>query len=152
MIYSYIVEKSIRRSFDDVNNHRWDDAVKALSPNVYHRVSGVHALGGERRGKQAVRRWFERMGRVFPTLRIEVDRVWVTGWPWNTTVFAKWSANGKLLDGRGSYVNNGIHVFTLRWGKVHSLEEYFDSQAADRALAAQAGSGLDEAAAEAIVS
>ena len=152
MIHSYIVEKSIRQSFDDVNNHRWDAAVKALSPNAYHRVSGVHALGGERRGKQAVRRWFERMGRVFPTLRIEVDRVWVTGWPWNTTVFAKWRANGKLLGGRGSYVNNGIHVFTLRWGKVHSLEEYFDSQAADRALAAQAASGLDEAAAEAIVS
>jgi len=68
MIYSHIVEKSIRRSFDDVNNHRWDDAVKALSPNVHHRVSGVHALEGERRGRQAVRRWFERMGRVFPTL------------------------------------------------------------------------------------
>ena len=49
-------------------------------------------------------------------------------------------------------VNNGIHVFNLLWGKVHSLEEYFDSQAADRALAAQAKSGLDEATAEPIVS
>ncbi|TIM73812.1 MAG: nuclear transport factor 2 family protein, partial [Mesorhizobium sp.] len=32
MLYSYIVEKSIRQSFDHVNNHRWDEAVKALVP------------------------------------------------------------------------------------------------------------------------
>jgi ketosteroid isomerase-like protein len=147
MIYSYIVEKAIRQSFDDANNHRWDDTVKGLSADAHHRVSGDHALGGARQGKVAVRRWFERLGRVFPTLHIKVERVWVTGWPWNTTVFARWSANETLLDGRGSYVNNGLHVFNLRWGKVHSIEEYFDSQAADRALAAQAQSGLDEAAA-----
>lgn len=152
MIYSYIVEKAIRQSFDDVNNHRWDDAVKGLSSNAYHRVSGVHALGGERRGKQAVRQWFERMGRVFPTLHIKVNQVRVTGWPWNTTVFAKWRANAKLLDGQSSYVNNGIHVFNLQWGKVHSIEEYFDSQAAERALAVQAGAGLEEAAAKPIAS
>ena len=29
-------------------------------------LSGTHALGGERHGKDAVRRWFERFGRVFP--------------------------------------------------------------------------------------
>ena len=152
MIYSYIVEKSIRQSFDDVNNHRWDAAVKALSPNAYHRVSGDHALGGERRGKQAVKQWFERMGRVFPKLHIDIEQVEVTGWPWNTTVFVKWRANAKLLDGQSSYVNNGVHVFNLRWGKVHSIEEYFDSQAADRALATQAGAGLQEASSMPIVS
>jgi len=150
MVYSYIVEKAIRQSFDDVNHHRWDEAVKGLSPDAYPRVSGDHALGGERRGKQAVKQWFERMGRVFPTLHIEVDQVEVTGWPWSTTVFVKWGANAKLLDGRNLYVNNGIHVFKLRWGKVHSIEEYFDSQAADRGLALQAGAGLAEAAAKPI--
>ena len=48
MLYSYFVEKSIRQSFDHVNNHRWDEAVKAVVPHAHHRVSGVHALGGER--------------------------------------------------------------------------------------------------------
>lgn len=38
MLYSYFVEKSIRQSFDHVNNHRWDEAVKAVAPNVHHRV------------------------------------------------------------------------------------------------------------------
>jgi hypothetical protein len=44
MLYSYIVKKSIRQSFDHVNNHRWDEAVKAVAPHVHHRVSGAHAL------------------------------------------------------------------------------------------------------------
>lgn len=121
-------------------------------PDVHHRVSGTHALGGERRGKQAVRQWFERMGRVFPTLRITLDEVWIVGWPWNTTVFARWRATEALRDGRSLYENRGLHVFNLKWGKVRALEEYFDSQAADRALAVQAGTGIDEAAAEPMTS
>jgi hypothetical protein len=128
MLYSYIVKKEIRKTFDHVNNHRWDEAVKAVAPHVHHRVSGAHALGGERHDKEALRRWFERLGRVLPTLRLTVNNIWVKGWPWHTTVFA------------------------LRWGKVYALEEFQDSQEAARGLAAQAAAGLKEAVAEPIVS
>jgi ketosteroid isomerase-like protein len=151
MLYSYVVEKSIRQSFDHVNNHRWDEAVIALVPHVHHRVSGAHALGGERHDKEAVRRWFERLGRVLPNLHLTVNHVWVKGWPWHTTVFAQWDGTATLLNGDASYVNSGLHVFTLRWGKVYALEEFYDSQAAARGLAAQAEAGLDEAVAEPIV-
>jgi hypothetical protein len=51
MVYSLIVKKEIRRSFEHVNNQRWDDAAKGLTPNAYHWVAGDHALGGERHGK-----------------------------------------------------------------------------------------------------
>ena len=67
MIYGSIVRMKIRQTFDHVNNHRWDKALEAVAPNVHHRVSGAHALGGERRDKDSVRRWFERLGRVLPT-------------------------------------------------------------------------------------
>jgi ketosteroid isomerase-like protein len=152
MLYSYIVEKEIRKTVDHVNNHRWDEAVKAVAPHVLHRVSGAHALGGERHDKDALRRWFERLGRVLPTLRITVDNVWVKGWPWNSTVFAQWDGTATLLNGDASYFNCGLHVFTLRWGRVHALEEFQDSQAAANALAIQAAAGLEEAVAEQIVS
>jgi ketosteroid isomerase-like protein len=151
MLYSYIVEKSIRQSFDHINNHRWDEALSAVAPRVHHRVSGAHALGGERHDKEALRRWFERLGRVLPTLRLTINDVRVTGWPWRTTVFAQWDGAARL-NGDASYVNRGLHVFTLRWGKVHALEEFQDSQAAARGLAAQAATGLTEASAAPIVS
>jgi ketosteroid isomerase-like protein len=136
MLYSYIVDKEIRKTFQHVNNQRWDAALKAVAPHVHHRVSGAHALGGERRSKEAMRRWFERLGRVLPTLQLTINHVWVEGWPWHTTVFAEWDGSATLLNG-ASYVNRGLHVFTLRWGTVHALEEFQDSQAAVRGLAAQ---------------
>jgi len=49
MLYGYFVEKPIRQSFDHVNNHRWDELLKAVAPNIHHRFGG------------ALRRWFERV-------------------------------------------------------------------------------------------
>lgn len=151
MIYSSIVKMKIRQTFDHVNNHRWDKATEALAPRVHHRVSGDHALGGERHDKDSARRWFERLGRVLPTLRITVNKVTVKGWPWNTQVFAEWDGNATLNNG-APYINRGLHVFTLRWGKVYALEEFQDSQAAANGLATQAATGLKEASAEPILS
>lgn len=126
--------------------------MKAVAPGVHHRVSGTHALGGERHDKESLRRWFERFGRVLPNLQIKVTNVWVMGWPWHTTVFAQWDGTATLLGRDTAYVNRGLHVFTLRWGRVHALEEFQDSQAAAHALAVQAANGIKEAVAEQIVS
>jgi len=49
-------------------------------------------------------------------------------------------------------MNRGLHVFTLRWGRLYALEEFQDSQEAARGLAAQAASALQEAAAKPIES
>jgi hypothetical protein len=95
---------------------------------------------------------FERLGRVLPNLHLKVNNIWVNGWPGHTTVFAQWDGTATLLNGDASYFNRGLHVFTLRWGKVHAIDEFQDSQEAARALAAQAAAGLKEAAAEQIVS
>lgn len=150
MLYSYIVKKRIRQTFDHVNKHHWDEAIEAVVPSIQHRVSGVHALGGERRSKEALHRWFYRLGRVLPSLQIQVSQIWVTGWPWDTTVFVQWDGTATLLNG-DAYINRGLHVFTLRWGKVYALEEFQDSQEAARGLAIQAAMGLKEAASEQIV-
>jgi hypothetical protein len=47
---------------------------------------------------------------------------------------------------------HGLHVFTLRWGKVYALDMFEDTQEVARGLAAQAAAGLEEAVAEQIVS
>lgn len=151
MLYSYIVKKLIRQSFDHVNNHRWDELLKAVAPNVHQRVPGAHSLGGERHDKETLRRWFERFGRVLPNVHLKVNNIWVKGWPWHTTVFAQWDGTATLLNG-DAYFNRGLHVFTLRWGKVYAIDELQDSQKVARGLAAQAAAGLKEAVAEQIVS
>jgi ketosteroid isomerase-like protein len=151
MLYRSIVKKRIRESFDQVNSRRWDELMTSIAPNVYHRFGGVHAIGGERHDNGALRRWFERLARVLPNLQLEIKNIWVTGWPWHTMVFVQWDGTATLLDG-GPYSQHAIHVITLRWGKIHALDVFEDSQEVARALAAQAAAGLDEAVAEPIAS
>jgi ketosteroid isomerase-like protein len=150
-MYSYFVKKLIRHSFDHVNNRRWDALLKAVAPNVHHRFGGAHAIGGDRHDRETLRRWLERVGRVLPNLHLKVNNLWVKGWPWHTTVFVQWDGTATLLGG-GSYVNRGLHAITLRWGKVHAIEVFEDSQEVARGLAVQAAAGVDEAVAEQIVS
>ena len=151
MLYSYFVKKLIRQSFDHVNNHCWDELLKAAAPDIHHRFGGAHSIGGERHDVETLRRWFERLGRVLPNLHLEINNIWVKGWPWHTTAFVQWDGAATLQDG-GPYFNRGLHVITLRWGKVHAIEVFEDSQEVARGLAVQAAAGIDEAVADQIVS
>jgi hypothetical protein len=45
MIYSMIVKKRIRQSFDQVNGHDWDELLASIAPDVDHRFLGAHAIG-----------------------------------------------------------------------------------------------------------
>ena len=151
MLYKAIVKKRIRQSFDQVNDHRWDELTQSITPGVHHRFGGAHAIGGERHDRDALRRWFERLARVLPNLHLEINDIWVTGWPWHTMVFVQWDGTATLMNG-GSYFQHAVHVITLRWGKIHALDVFEDSQEVARALAVQAATGLEEAVAEPIVS
>jgi ketosteroid isomerase-like protein len=151
MLYQAIVKRRIRQSFEDVNNHRWDELMRSIAPDVHHRFGGVHAIGGERHDRETLRRWFERLARVLPNLRLEIKEIWVEGWPWHTMVFVQWDGTATLLNG-GGYSQHAIHVITLRWGKIAALDVFEDSQEVARALVAQAAAGLDEALAQPILS
>ena len=69
---------------------------------------------------------------ALPNLHLQVNKICVTGWPWDTTVFVQWDATATLLNGDNSYFNRGFHVISMRWGT--------------------ASAGLKEAVAEQIVS
>ena len=114
MLYSSIVKKRIRQSFDQVNNHRWDELMRSIAPDVHHRFLGTHAIGGERHDQATLRRWFERLARVLPDLHLEINNIWVKGPPWHTTVFVQWDGTATLLNG-DPYFQHAIHVITLRW-------------------------------------
>ena len=74
MLYSYLVKKLVRQSFDNVNSHNYDELLKAVAPNVHHRFGGAHSIGGERLDKEPKRRWLERVGRDLLKLHIQVNK------------------------------------------------------------------------------
>jgi hypothetical protein len=71
--------------------------------------------------------------------------------PWQTTVIAQWVATATLANG-DPYVNPGVHIISIRWGKAYALDVTEDSQAVATGLAKQAQAGIEEAVAAKIES
>lgn len=108
-------------------------------------------MGGERHDREALGRWFDRLGRLSPTLKITVHDLWVKGSPWNTVVIVRWTAVQDMPD-NSPYDNHGVHIVRMRWGKVFDIDANEDSQLVAAALRIWAAHGVSEALAPPIVS
>ncbi len=150
-MYYAIVKKLAKENFKAVNRKDYAAVLKGCSPKVHHRFGGNHALGGERHDREALRLWFERLGRLTPGLTLNVEDIWVKGLPHYTTVILRWSATDTRIDG-SPYANHGVHIITMRWGKVFSIDANEDSQAVAENLALLAAHGVLEAMAPPITS
>src|ERR1700729_94806 len=143
-MYHTIVKRVATKNFERVN-------AKDYAADIHHRFGGHHALGGERHDREALGHWFERLGRLCPTLKLTVRDVWVKGWPHNTTVVIRWVGTQTLPDD-APYVNHGVHVSRMRWGKVFDIDANEDSQLVAETLKPLGTKGIEEALAEPIVS
>src|SRR6202011_2017117 len=150
-MYHAIVKRIALQNFLRVNRKDYAAILRSCSPDVHHRFGGHHALGGERHDREALGRWFERLGRVAPPLQLTVHDVWVKGGPWNTTVIIRWSAVQDLPDG-SPYNNHGVHIIRMRWGKVFDIDANEDSQLVAASLQIWAAKGVNEALADPILS
>lgn len=148
-MYHAIVRRRVAGVFEHLSRGDWEKTVADLAPGVRHVFPGAHPLGGERHTRDAVVRWFERLGRLFPGHDFTVHRVVSRGWPWDTWVAVQWSA--RLTPQHGEpYVNDGAHWLHIRWGKVNYFHAYLDTQRVADACRVMAQAGIDEAAADPI--
>lgn len=150
-MYAKIVERICRKAFFAVNRQDYEVLLSMCDPRIVHRFGGSHALGGTRRTRDDLRLWFERLGRVVPSLTLTIEDIWVKGGPWNTTAIVRWTSTGTPLDG-APYENHGVHIIQMRWGTAVSIDANEDSQAVADLLRRQAACGIEEAAASPIQS
>lgn len=150
-MYQAIVKKLAKKNFESVNRKDYAAVLKGCSPDIHHRFGGDHALSGERHDREALRLWFERLGRLAPGLTLNVQDVWVKGFPHNTTIVMRWLATDTRIDG-SPYLNHGVHIIKMRWGKVFDIDANEDSQAVADNLSLLAAHGVVEATAPPIIS
>ena len=150
-MYHTVVKRIALQNFLRVNQKDYGPVLKGCALNIHHRFGGHHALGGERHDLEGLRLWFERLGRLMPSLLLTVHDVWVKGWPWNTTVVMRWSAVQDLPD-HSLYNNHGVHIIRMRWGKVFDIDANEDSQLVADSLKILATYGAPEALADPILS
>ena len=149
-MYHAIVRRIARKNFERVNQRDFHSLLKDCVPNVHHRFSGNHALGGERHDREALGRWLDRLARLGPEMKLNVHDVWVKGLPHDTTIIVRWTNTDSLPDG-SHYENHGVHVIKMRWGKIVDIDANEDSQAVADALKIRAAYGVKEASAPPIV-
>ena len=105
---------------------------------------GDTPLGARLANPADIRRWFERFGRLVPGPIFEIQRLLVSGPPWNqrlaSHVLIRSTINGE------PYENQFAHFLTLRWGRVHEDLILEDTQMWERACRRLVAAGVSEAA------
>ena len=151
-MYHFMIKRLARRNFQRLTAGDWQPILEDLAPNVLHIYAGHNAVGGTRTSRDDVRRWFERVYRLFPSFHEDVREVLVGGWPWNTVAAVQWVAttHSTILD--ETLEMHGVHVVRFRWGKITELRAYPDTEKFSAHLARLAAAGVDEAAAPPIES
>lgn len=141
--YHAIVRRKIIGSFRRLNERDPSAALALMASDVRYTFSGEHALGGTRVSRAGVEKWFGRLLRLFRST-FSLESVRVVGWPWRTEVFNVFEDRVVPEVGE-AYVNRGVQVVELRWGKAVRIETWVDTARVVRLLDGLAAHGIAEA-------
>jgi len=119
-MYHAIVRRRLKQLFDAINRGDAEPVLRQFAGRFEHSFLGDTALGGSRRTLAATRRWYERLYRLLPDIRFDLDKIAVSGGPWNTIAVIEWLETNSGTDNVRTY-NRGIHVVHLRWGRATRL-------------------------------
>jgi ketosteroid isomerase-like protein len=128
-----IVASQIRKGYGRVSTARFDELLAGFADDAVFQMMGEHALGGEQRGKAAIRAWFEEMHRLFPDLKLEPITVVASGPPWNMHAATRF----RVSSAQANYVNEGMQFLRLRWAKVVEDRLFEDTQPLAEAIERQ---------------
>lgn len=142
-MYRLIVRRIARSTFRRLNAGDYEAVLRMFATHSVFAFSGDHALAGVLHDGEA-RRWFERAHRLLPGHRLDPQEIVVGGPPWNTLVATHFIIRSPLPSG-STYVNEGMQLLRLRWGRVVEDRLFEDSQALASALDEIASTGVAEA-------
>lgn len=148
-MYHAVIRKVSKRAFRHLSEKNTDALLNLCRYDLHHRFAGNHALGGERHSKQAFKLWLNRLFKLFPDIQFKISDVMVSGMPWNTRVAIVWQDEATAADGV-PYVNQGVHILHIKWGKLQSLDAKLDTQVLAKAMNRMAKAGIEEADAKMI--
>jgi ketosteroid isomerase-like protein len=144
------VKSILKKAYVNLNSGNVGPVLAAFHPQALHHFGGRHALAGTRNSAESRQRWYARLHAVFPDIKFEIHEIAVSGTPWNTCARVTWTERNSGTDGVRTS-NEGINVFTLKWGKVTDLKIFTDTVRLAATLDRLAKSGNTEASAEPIV-
>ena len=148
MMYEAFVRWVVRNFYRHLNQGDYEYILKRYGSGLPegHFFVGDSALSGDRHSIGAIRRWYARLSVLFPVLRVELKRVFVQGWPWNTVAVMEWTDQAHPRDGQ-DYANSGVQITFIRWGRAVGTRYYLDTSKVNQVCQRLAAIGVKEAVA-----
>jgi ketosteroid isomerase-like protein len=132
-MYKALIRRQVRKAYGNLRAGDYDKVVDRFGPDSIFCMEGDHPLGGENRGREAIRDWFRRAWELFPDLRLEPHEILVNGGPWNIRVATHFTVTASLPDG-STYRNEGMQFLKLRGPSVVEDRLYEDTKVLAEAI------------------
>jgi len=128
-----IVRRVVQDGYNKQNRGDFQALTRMFAQDGVFEFAGDTPFGGERRGREAIRDWFEQVGRDFGSLRLTAHDVAVSGPPWNLRVIVRFSDTYELISG-DTLTNHGFQFLRIAWGKVKEDRILVDLGVVENAL------------------
>ena len=145
-MYHTIVRRQINMSFEALNRHDYQPVVESFHPRITHTFAGDHALGGTRHSRSVAQQWYERLFRLFPDVRFDVQNIIIAGLPHDTRIAIEFGVSLTPPEG-GRYTNTVAQFIRLQWGRITEIHLHEDTYKLVNLLTSLSSHGVTEAAA-----
>lgn len=143
-MFHRMVRGRVRKGFADISRGDFDPVLQQFAPDIHFSFAGSHAIQGDFHQRESVKRWFERLHRLFPGLTITPQHIIVSGLPLDIRSVTQFSVAETLPDGQ-PYHNAGVQILRIKWGKIVEDHLVEDTDALLNALRHLAALGVEEA-------
>ncbi|MCA9331247.1 nuclear transport factor 2 family protein [Candidatus Saccharibacteria bacterium] len=140
----------MHKTFAHLNQHNYEAVTAMFDPRIVHTFAGSSALSGTRRSRSTAKLWYERLFRLFPDIRFQVQNVVIAGLPWDTRVAVQFRVDLSEPDDKPFY-NEVAQFLQIKWGHITNMHLYEDTDKLTALLSRMTAQGIDEAAAAPIV-
>ena len=125
-MFGWLTSVLLRRSIRHLNQGDIGPSIDRYSHDAALVFPGDSSWGGEYRGKQRIREFYQRL--VETGIKFEVQDIVVHGWPWSATVCVRVTDHARDAGGNVVYGNRALIFAKSRWGKIYYHELYEDTQ------------------------
>jgi len=126
MIGALIAKSKVTSSYDLLNNRDINSFLANWSDDATFIYPGGTSAGGEFKGKEAIKEWFQKLLDQFPTFKNTPKNVCVKNvldLVGTNVVTAEWDEDIITTDGTKVQLS-GVTVITLKFGKATHVRDY----------------------------
>ena len=126
MIGALIAKSKVTSSYDLLNNRDINSFLASWSDDATFIFPGGTSAGGEFKGKEAIKEWFQKLLDQFPTFKNTPKNVCVKNvldLVGTNVVTAEWDEDMITTDGTKVQLS-GVTVITLKFGKATHVRDY----------------------------